>query len=160
MIIRTPKNRDNPYAQINKFALRDPSLSLKAKGLLAFLLSLPDNWQIRPREIQRHHTNGEKSVYSGLKELINAKYLKRIQHKDAKNQFSEYEYIVFEYPDNDDSRPLVPSVISSVPLLGIPKTGTRLILQGKSPTVEQLETLADLAAQKRKEEADIQNDLD
>ena len=46
MIIRFKKDTDNPYVMIRKEMLLDKALSLKAKGLLAFLLSKPDDWQI------------------------------------------------------------------------------------------------------------------
>jgi len=119
MIIRTPKNRDNPYVQINKFALGDGNLSWKAKGLLAYLLSLPDNWEVHPREIARHASNGEKSTYSGIRELIKFGYLERVQAKGENNRFLVVEYVIHEFPI------LVSSVFSSVPVSRMPKTGTR-----------------------------------
>jgi len=119
MIIRTPKNRENPYAQINKQALQDPNLTWKAKGLLAYLLSLPDDWQVRPREIKKHANNGLTTVYTCLKELARHGYLteKRIKQPDS-NLWGEIEYTVHEIPS------LVPSVISSVQVSEIPKTET------------------------------------
>ena len=125
MILRTPKNRDNPYAQISKFALGDPGLSWKAKGLLAYLLSLPDDWYVRPRELRKHSKTGVKATYSAINELISAGYLQRLQKRNQHNQFMETEYIIFEFPS------LVNSVISSVPLSRIPKRETRAKSLGK-----------------------------
>ena len=115
MIIRTPKNRDNPYAQINKFALGDPGLSWQAKGLLAYLLTLPDDWKVYPREIMKHAKNGRNAVYSTLRELIDNGYLIREQQRGESNQFKQVSYTVFEYPSS------LKSVISNRP--ASPHTG-------------------------------------
>ena len=98
MIIRGPKNRENPYAQISKFALGDPNLSWKAKGILAYLLTLTDNWVIRPKEIQRHAKDGRDSIYSGLNELIEAGYLVREQKRNDSGVFRQITYILHEFP--------------------------------------------------------------
>jgi len=131
MIIRTPKNKENPYSVINNYGLRDPELSWKAKGLLAYLLSLPDDWRVRPRELAKHAKarkaqnskkaakSGVKAVYSGIHELMEAGYIKRILLRDATQRFQNVEYQVFEYPS------LVNSVLSSVPQSGMPERGTR-----------------------------------
>ena len=45
-IIRKAKNKDNPYVMMAKSAVQDDKLSWKATGLLSYILSLPDDWQI------------------------------------------------------------------------------------------------------------------
>ena len=115
MIIRTPKNRDNPYAQINKFLLGNPELSWQAKGLLAYLLTLPDDWKVYPRELVKHAKNGRDALYRILRELIDRGYLLRTQQRNEDNQFRQVTYTVLEYPS------LVNSVISNRPK--IPYTG-------------------------------------
>jgi hypothetical protein len=114
MIIRGPKNSENPYAQISKFALGDPGLTWKAKGILAYLLTLTDNWVMRPKEIQRHAKDGRDSIYSGLTELIEAGYLVREQKRNNSGVFRQITYILHEFP-------LLDSVLTNH--TGIPDTG-------------------------------------
>lgn len=109
MIIRTPKNKENPYVMVNKFAMSDSSLTLQAKGLLGYLLSLPDDWVVKPRELVKHHKNGRDAIYRVIRELISTGYLERVSVKNAINQFQRTEYIVREYPS------LVKSVLSKHP---------------------------------------------
>ena len=67
-IIRVVKN-ENPFAQIDKAPLEDPKLSFKAKGILAYLLSKPDDWKLQVADLENHSNDGERSIYSGIKEL-------------------------------------------------------------------------------------------
>lgn len=96
-IIRTVK-RDNPYAVIDKRFLGNVHLSFKAKGILAYLLSKPDNWQILVSDLIKQSTDGRDSVYSGLKELEMNGYLERKIVRDGKGKFLGYEYVVYEAP--------------------------------------------------------------
>ena len=98
MIIRVVKNNENPYVMINKCCLQDTKLSWKAKGVLAYLLSLPDDWQIYENELQGHSKDGKDSLNKGLQELINAGYIKRTRTRNGKGQLKAYEYQVFENP--------------------------------------------------------------
>lgn len=74
MIIRGPRPADT-IAQIHTAALADGTLSFKARGILAYLLSLPAGTDISPERITRSGTDGERAVKSGLKELQDAGYL-------------------------------------------------------------------------------------
>lgn len=74
MIIRGPRPSDN-FAQIHTAALADGTLSFKARGILAYLLSLPEGTEISPERIIKSGTDGERAVKSGLKELQDAGYL-------------------------------------------------------------------------------------
>jgi hypothetical protein len=96
-IIRTNK-RENPYVMIDKFGLNDERLSWKAKGLLAYLLSKPDNWQIYERELIKRSKDGRDSVRAGLRELEKFGYISRRQLRNEDGSFSSMEYIVYERP--------------------------------------------------------------
>jgi len=98
MIIRVIKNNDNPYVMMNKYCLQDKNLSWKAKGLLAYLLSLPDDWQIYQSELQKHSTDGKDSLKKGIEELIKNHYMIRNQTRNPKGQLIGYEYQVYEVP--------------------------------------------------------------
>lgn len=96
-IIRTNK-RENPYVMIDKFGLNDDRLSWKAKGLLAYLLSKPDDWQIYERELVKRSTDGRDAVRTGLRELEKYGYMSRRQLRNEDGSFSGMEYIVYERP--------------------------------------------------------------
>jgi hypothetical protein len=97
-IFRVRKNKDNPYVQINKTCLNDPSLSLKAKGLLSYLLSKPDDWVVHRSEVLKHCTDGKDSLQTAIHELKNSGYLKIVPEKDKKGIIIGWATNVFESP--------------------------------------------------------------
>lgn len=74
MITRGPRPSDT-YALILSAALSDGTLSFKARGILGYLLTLPEGAEISPDRITKSGTDGERAVKSGLKELQDAGYL-------------------------------------------------------------------------------------
>ncbi len=95
-IFRTAK-RENPFVQIDKTVLNDIRLSWKAKGLLAFLLSKPDHWEINIKNLIKQSRDGKEAVYSGINELIKFGYIVRIESRN-KGRFSQIEYLIYENP--------------------------------------------------------------
>jgi len=98
MIIRVKKDKDNPYVMINKDVINDDSLSWKAKGILIYLLSKHDDWQVYQIDIANHSKDGIDSIRSGIQELISQGYIIRTQERQKKGQFSQYVYQVREKP--------------------------------------------------------------
>lgn len=96
-IFRTIK-RDNPYVQIDKTVINDIRLSWKAKGLMAFLLSKPNDWIININNLVKQAKDGRDSVYAAIKELRQLKYLQQIQSRDCHGRILGYEYLVYENP--------------------------------------------------------------
>ena len=96
VIIRTP-NRLR-YATIDKTGLEDVRLSFKARGLLAFLLSKPDNWEVYTAYLVKSGPDGRASVLSGLRELEEAGYIRRMRGRDAGGQWDGTDVHVFETP--------------------------------------------------------------
>jgi predicted transcriptional regulator len=99
VIIRVKKNKENPYVMMNKHGLTNPNLSWKAKGILAYLLSLPDDWQIYETELVKHAKDGRDSLKKGLQELIDAGYIYRERIRNEKGQLKGYDYLVYEVPN-------------------------------------------------------------
>lgn len=94
-VFRVEKNREF-VVMSNKF-LREREMSLKAKGLLALCLSLPDDWEYSLNGLCAICKESQTSIRSALKELETFGYLKRERNKDEKGQFV-YEYILYETP--------------------------------------------------------------
>lgn len=94
---RVNKNKDNPYVMINKNILKCSIMSAKAKGILVYILSLPDDWQIFENELVKHFSDGRESIKSGIKELIDLGYIVRGERfRDEKGYLKGYEYTVYE----------------------------------------------------------------
>jgi hypothetical protein len=83
---------------MNKSFLQDPDLSAKAKGILAYFLTLPDDWQIYLTEISTHFRDGKESIRQGVKELVENGYIIRSESRirDEKGHLKGYTYDVFE----------------------------------------------------------------
>lgn len=96
MIIRTPK-RDR-YTIISKVPLEDVRLSWKARGLLSYLLSKPDNWTVVVSHLVKEAPDGRDSVFAGLKELEQAGYIRRDKTRGTVGRFDGVSTEVFEEP--------------------------------------------------------------
>ena len=97
-IFRVIKNPENPFVMMDKRVLADPKLSYKAKGILAYLLSRPDNWIINVSDVVNHSPDGEFAVRTGIKELIIAGYVQRKVERNEKNQIVRWVMEVHEQP--------------------------------------------------------------
>lgn len=97
-IFRKAHNRENPYAQISKSLLRDRRLSAKAMGIMCYLLGLPDNWEINISELARNFSDGEKSIKSGIRELILIGYIEKHQERSEDGLFGGAVMLVHEEP--------------------------------------------------------------
>jgi phosphopantetheinyl transferase (holo-ACP synthase) len=99
-IYRVCKNRDNPYVMLNKGFFDDPSISLKSKGLLGYLLSKPDNWIVYRSEILKHCTDGIDSLKSAIKELKKSGYMKIEPERNEEGKVVRWLTVVFEAPQS------------------------------------------------------------
>lgn len=98
-IFRVIKDPDNPYVMINKTMLNNKTLSWKAKGLLAYMLSMPDDWQFYERELTTHSKDGRSSTRSAIRELTEHGYVvKRGQAKNNDGTWGHFIYDVYEIP--------------------------------------------------------------
>src|SRR5690554_205710 len=97
-IVRTIKNRNNPYVVINKSIFNDKRLSWKAKGLMGYFLSKPDDWKITISDLIKQSKDGRDSVYSGLAELKKYGYLQEVAYRQGK-RIVRREYKVYEAPE-------------------------------------------------------------
>ena len=94
-VMRVHKNKD--YTVMSNYHLRDKELSLKAKGLLSFMLSLPPEWDYSVNGLIAVCKEGEASITTTLKELEAHKYLQIVKMRDPSGKFI-YEYNIYEKP--------------------------------------------------------------
>jgi len=91
--------KDTNYSVIHNTPLRDENLSWRAKGLLVYMLSLPDDWTFHATELSQHAKDGKETTANTLKELKKAGYLKRYPVQDsATGKISHWETAVYEVP--------------------------------------------------------------
>ena len=157
--IRVEKTKN--YTVIHNQFLRRKDLSWKAKGILAYILSLPDDWNINLEEVMQHATEGKSAFRSGWKELRDAGYVKRqpVKDKDTK-KILHWETVVFENVDMSTSEPHTDYPPSGKPVDGKPDSG-------KSNTTKYLKELStnkqstdkDTASPKKSKYGDAENVL-
>lgn len=73
-----------PFTQVANVVLNDKTLSMKAKGMYAYLFSKPNDWEFSSERIQRDFPDGIDAVLSALKELVKVGYLQRMKRPDGK----------------------------------------------------------------------------
>ena len=108
MAIKRAKRETN-FTMMSNVGLRDKRLSFKAKGLLAYMLSLPDDWVFYEEEITKHSTDGKQSVRTGLKELQQLGYLIKNQSRE-KGKFAKVDWLLYDEPGNVDIQVFLPQI--------------------------------------------------
>lgn len=86
------------FVTVHKSFVFDNNLSAKAKGILLYFLSRPDDWQIYTSEVVKHMNDGQKSINSGIQELMDNNYVHRTQKRAENGVFKGFEYLIYERP--------------------------------------------------------------
>jgi hypothetical protein len=127
-IRRSPHDKENPYVVINKNCLQDHSISWEARGLLSYLLSLPNDWEVHVSHLSKLYKKkggGRDAILSMLNELIECGYCERVQTKKDNGEFSKLEYHITEFkksltqpaePVAVEADPVDPSHTKYIPL--------------------------------------------
>ena len=107
--------RTHNYTVMSNYHLRDKTLSLKAKGLLSLMLSLPDTWDYTLAGLARISLEGKDAIRAAVVELEKAGYIHRSQTTGKAGKFSSNEYIIREYPASHEPPPEKPSSAQPLP---------------------------------------------
>lgn len=94
-VFKIEKNRN--YTTMSNYHLRDKNLSYKAKGLLSFMLSLPESWDYSMNGLVSVSKENIRAIRTILQELEEYKYLVRTRMQNEKGQF-KYDYSIYEVP--------------------------------------------------------------
>jgi hypothetical protein len=86
------------FVQIPNDLIQRPDMSAQAKGLICYLLSLPDDWVIYKKEIANHFTNGRTSLDAAFEELENLGYLVGADQVKNNGKFAGRDYILYDKP--------------------------------------------------------------
>ena len=91
--------RTGDYTVMRNYHLKDKRLSLKAKGLLSQMLSLPEDWDYTLSGLCYINRESKDAIRTAINELEQAGYIRRRQTTDAAGKFGANEYMIFERPD-------------------------------------------------------------
>ena len=95
-VFRIERTRD--YTVMSNHHLRNANLSLKAKGLLSMMLSLPEDWNYATRGLAKICKEGVDAIGAALRELEAAGYIVRHKLRDRQGRISDTEYVIYEQP--------------------------------------------------------------
>lgn len=133
-IFRIEKTRD--YTVMSNHHLRNKTLSLKAKGLLSQILSLPEEWNYTLKGLSLINRESVDAIRSAVQELEKEGYIIRGQRRDEKGSFAGNEYVVYEQPQHNSAFPSTPprstspaSAPEMQPLLDNPTAGISPLLE-------------------------------
>jgi hypothetical protein len=102
-VVRIKKTEN--YVVLSKQALENPKLSLKAKGLWAYCMGKPDNWEFHLIQLQKTFIEGRRAISGAIEELIQQGYCIRIQNKDENGRWTTVDYEIFETSQLKESLP-------------------------------------------------------
>jgi len=93
------RNKEHPYVMIVRATLQDSTLSWEARGMLAYLLSKPDNWDTRFSDLMEEGGSGRERTQKIIKELKDHGYIRRLQTRNAQGVYLPGQLLVFETPE-------------------------------------------------------------
>ena len=135
-VFRIEKTRD--YTVMSNHHLRDKSLSLKAKGLLSLMLSLPEEWDYTTKGLARICKDGVDSICAGVRELEEHGYVIRQRIRNPNGQLGAIEYTILEQPRPPEPKPEKPE--RENPVLDNPEQASPVLEEPEQGNPAQLNT--------------------
>ena len=117
-VFRVERNRG--YTVMSNHHLRNRDLTLKAKGLLSQMLSLPDNWDYTLAGLSHINRESIDAIRTAVWELEKAGYITRRQGRDEKGKMAAIEYTIYEQPQLEN--PILENPTTDNPMLENPMT--------------------------------------
>lgn len=96
-IFRVNKSPDNPYVMIDRRPIDNPELSFKAKGILTYLMSRPNGWEVNITDLMKHGKEGAAAIRTGLRELRDAHHVNYVAARDM-GRITGWIIEVYEIP--------------------------------------------------------------
>lgn len=102
------------YTVVTNNVVRDNRISLKAKGLMVMLMSLPDGWEFSVLGLAAICKEGKDAIRGGVYELERAGYLRRVKHRNDKGQLDGSDWVITNTPSaNEPSAGIQSTVMPS-----------------------------------------------
>lgn len=140
-VFRIEKTRD--YTVMANHHLRNTKLSLKAKGLLSLMLSLPEDWDYTTKGLVKICRDGVDSICSAVNELEEHGYVIRERIRNAKGQLTDIQYTILEKPElpkPEQGKPKQENPVLDKPILGEPEQEKPTQLNTKKSSNQELKT--------------------
>ena len=140
-VFRVEKNKG--YTVMSNHHLRNKALSLKAKGLLSQMLSLPEDWDYTLKGLSLINRESIDAIRTAVWELERAGYIRREQGRDAKGKMADMVYTIYEQPVLDKpvlENPVLENPTSDNPASGNPTQLNKEIQRTNLPRKEKLNT--------------------
>ena len=102
-VFRVEKTRD--YTVMANHHLKNRALTLKAKGLLSLMLSLPEDWDYTLKGLSLISVEGVDAIREAVRELERAGYIIRYRERNGQGQLKGTEYVIYEHPRLPEARP-------------------------------------------------------
>ena len=140
-VFRIEKTRD--YTVMSNHHLRNTNLSLKAKGLLSLMLSLPEEWDYTTKGLARICKDGVDSICAGVRELEEQGYVIRERVRNPNGQLGSIEYTILEQPRPPErekperENPVLDNPEQASPVLGEPGQGNTAQLNTKESSKQK-----------------------
>ena len=135
-VFRIEKTRD--YTVMANHHLRNTALSLKAKGLLSLMLSLPEDWDYTTKGLARICRDGVDSICATVRELEDAGYIIRERVRNANGRLGSIEYTILEQPRPPEPKPGKPE--RENPVLDNPEQASPVLGDPEQENPAQLNT--------------------
>ena len=133
--------KTNSYTVMSNHHLRNPDLTLKAKGLLSLMLSLPENWDYTLKGLSCICRENVDAIRTAVWELEKAGYITRRQGRDKKEKMTAIEYTIYEFPHPPKPKsPVLENPISDNPTTEIPVSENPTQLNKDRSTKDLLNT--------------------
>lgn len=126
-MVRIKKDYSKGFTTMNNTIVRDDSLSWKARGIFAYLWSMPDDWNFYETEVAKHATDGRQSLRTGLEELEKNGYLERTRSRDKLGKFGAPVWVLHDEPVTTHS-PMSDYPTLDKPTSDYPTSGNRTLL--------------------------------
>ena len=142
-VFRIEKTRD--YTVMANHHLRNTELSLKAKGLLSLMLSLPEEWDYTTKGLARICKDGVDSICAGVRELEDHGYVVRERIRNPNGQLGAIEYPILEQPRTSEPKREKPergNPVQANPVLGKPEQENPAQLNTYRTNKEESNTLS------------------
>lgn len=117
-VFRVAKTRD--YTVMSNYHLKDKALSLKSKGLLSVMLSLPEDWDYTLKGLACISKDGVDAIREAVRELERAGYIVRTRMRNEKGQLKNTEYVIYERPVPVSQKPVEKTPVQESPVLENP----------------------------------------
>ena len=140
-VFRIEKTRD--YTVMSNHHLRNTNISLKAKGLLSLMLSLPEEWDYTTKGLARICKDGVDSICAGVRELEEQGYVIRERVRNPNGQLGSIEYTILEQPRPPErekperENPVLDNPEQALPVLGEPGQGNTAQLNTKESSKQK-----------------------